>query len=122
MSLLTGVDQVRAFRVDWRVRCPATGRSFPDLVSAFDSTASDSARVPLRYGRFRSIVTLHGRGGEIDRQGTKSRLRTVIGGRVAPTLATGYLYETLTLLGPDGHTVVDTCRTGRIGWALRVRP
>lgn len=110
MSITTSGSLVTAGRWGWRARCSRLG------VPTFRIDAD--LRHPIVAGRFRfrGIFML-----PPTPSGERFRVFTSMGGRFAgTTTASGYLYEVLTVLGPDGQ-VIDTCRTGRVGWALRRR-
>lgn len=115
MTLNTVGSGVTYYRFLWRVSCPRTGRSFLSLFSSFSSRLPGAVPIRIVAGRFRKQATVTG---SPDDGATRGDLRTIVSGTVTATRAYGYTYQTITLFGPDRQTVVDTCRTGRIGWSL----
>ena len=114
-TLLTSRGQVTSYTIDWNARCPRLRRVFHTGVAY--SLRRDRYDLPIVSGRFYDRFSFDPFA--LDSGGTRATGWGRVSGRVGATSASGYLYETLNILGPDGRTVVDTCRSGRIGWTLR---
>lgn len=114
MTLTTSGPQVTFIKQQWRVRCPRLQRSFDQFAEFYGRR--HGGNLPIVNGRFYARSSGPA---TLDEAGTRGNGRGTLGGRITSTVATGYFYETVDVLGADGRTVVETCRTGRIGWTLR---
>lgn len=115
ISITTTGSQVTAMQWRWRVRCSVMARTLY-LTGDFSLSRPGSMPIPIRAGRFRMIWTIPF---TLARPALRTSVRSLVGGSVRGSTASGYLYQTLLAYRSDG-TLLDACQTGRVSWTARL--